>query len=292
MVTLKSSVCSICQPNSSLDASSHQQAFSTSTKLQDITITNVEDILDEQMGRLTFQEKLKAEEEVHCLPNPIEETPEVVEESLFNFEEEIKNQKNFVYELAEKQNKAFLEDRDFRLMFLRADLFNVRAAACRLMKFLQQKLIYFGESKLTKDIEWSDLTKEDIEALESGRWHIHKCTDQSGRPIVFIMNHVRPRFAAESVVRASYFRCFALLQSVEAQKKGVVAIYYDSFGKKEPTPFDVVTKTWSFNLTCPIRYTATHLCFKQKHGLGWDMNLVLKIIPGDMLARTIIHYGK
>ena len=74
------------------------------------------------------------------MPDEIEESPEMVNACVEDFENEVQIQRNFVYDIAERQNKAFVEDRDFRLMFLRADMFNAKAATKRLMKFLQQKL--------------------------------------------------------------------------------------------------------------------------------------------------------
>ena len=264
---------------------------STSNNQASTTIEVTEGILAQQMGRLSFQEKKQADEDLHCLPDEIEESPEMVNTCLEDFKNEVQVQRNFVYDIAERQNKAFVEDKDFRLMFLRADMFNAKAATKRLMNFLQQKLTYFGEEKLTKEIKWADLTEEDIEVLESGRWHVQADNDRSGRPILFILNHVQPKFKPENFVRASYFRFFEyILPNINAQRKGVVGIYYDTLGKVQQTGFNVATKTWIFNLTVPVRYTAMHVCLKMNK-TPWYLNHVLNMVPRDVVVRTKIHHG-
>ena len=289
----------VCQPNS--DASLFGVCLPNSESSQQLqlqqhsqrsgSIEEMEDLLVRQMRNLSFQEKVKADEDLHCLPDEIEETHDMVESRLREFESEVQSQRTFVYDIAERQNKEFVEDRDLRLMFLRCDSFNANAATRRLMKFLQQKLTYFGEEKLTKEIKWSDLDEDDIEVLESGRWHIQSENDRSGRPIAFILNHVRPDFKPENFVRASYFRFFQyILPNIEAQRKGIVGIYYDTLGEVRPTAFNVATKTWIFNLTLPVRYTAIHLCLKASK-TPWYLNHVLKMLSRDVMVRTRIHHG-
>jgi hypothetical protein len=103
---------------------------------------------------------------------------------------EIEIQKTSPYEIAEHQNRRYVQDNEFRLMFLRSELFNVHKATRRMMKFLQHKVMYFGEEKLGKVIEWSDLTKDDIDVLKSNLWHVQKDPDRSGRPLCIIPSHV------------------------------------------------------------------------------------------------------
>lgn len=286
------SLWSVCMP-SSVDSQEyhlfHNQG--TSTREESTTIEVTEGLLTEQMTRLSFQEKKKADEDLHCLPDEIEESIEMIDTCLEELEIEVQVQRNFAYDIAARQNKEFVEDRDFRLMFLRADMFNARSATKRLMKFLQQKLTYFGEEKLTKEIEWSDLTEGDIEVLESGRWHVQADNDRSGRPILFILNHVQPNFKPENFVRASYFRFFQyILPNINSQRRGVVGIYYDTLGQVQQTALNVATKTWLFNLTVPVRYTAMHVCLKMNK-TPWYLNHVLNMLPSDVVVRTKIHHG-
>ena len=65
-------------------------------------------------------------------------------------------------------NQSYLDSRDFKLMFLRAELFRPKPAADRYVKFLRLKLGLFGWDKLTRDIVQADLDQEDIIALQSG----------------------------------------------------------------------------------------------------------------------------
>ena len=190
-------LCNICSTTSSSfppGSSSHHQHH-------DGTFQEAENIVVREMNTLSFHEQKRATEDIHCVPDEDEETPKLIEESLSEMEEEIQKKKTYVYEMAEGQCKEFVTDRDFRLMFLRADFFNVKAATKRFMKFLQQKLMYFGQEKLTKDIEWSDLNQEDVDVLESGFWHVQHQPDRSNRPIVVVLNHAdQTRHSVESLV--------------------------------------------------------------------------------------------
>lgn len=167
----------------------------------DQTVEDAEDLLVKELKTLSFQEQNKAAEDVHCVPCP-DERLDKIEASLHQFEQEVQREKTYLYEMAEKQNRHFVEDRDFRLMFLRSEHFMVKPAVRRMMKFLQQKAMYFGESKLTKHIVWSDLEEKDIEVLESGFWTV--LNDRSNRPVVVTLNHLNSsHFPTESIVSDS-----------------------------------------------------------------------------------------
>jgi hypothetical protein len=114
----------------------------------------------------------------------VDEDPEIVDRKLLEFDLDVSRHKNKAYEIAESLSKGYVENCDFRLMFLRAEGFNVQAATHRLMNFFEQKLVYFGESKLTKDIQLSDLSEDELAFLDSGIMQEHGETDTSGRAVV------------------------------------------------------------------------------------------------------------
>ena len=178
-----SPICNVCSTSGSNERSGNSVVAGSQS------FQEAENLVVRELNTLSFHEQKRATEDIHCVPDEDEEKPQVVEICLTQMEEEIQRNKTYVYEMAEKQCKEFVTDRDFRLMFLRAEFFNVKAATRRFMKFLQQKLIYFGQEKLTKDIEWSDLNQEDRDVLESGFWHLQHQRDRSNRPVIVVLNH-------------------------------------------------------------------------------------------------------
>lgn len=157
------------------------------------------------MKSLPTAKRVKIIEEVHGVSHPIEENPEFIAEKLAALDSEIIIQKTKAYELALKQNQSFVEDSDFRLMFLRCEGFVPNAAANKMMKYFKLKLKYFGEEKVTKNINFLDLSKDDIRSLESGAIQVLPEKDRSGRAVVVVLprmwNHHEQ--APENIVSTS-----------------------------------------------------------------------------------------
>ena len=62
------------------------------------------------------------------------------------------------FDLALHTNSDYVEDRDFRLKFLRCYDFDPRKSAECMMKHFHYKLDLFGRDKIAKDIELDDLS--------------------------------------------------------------------------------------------------------------------------------------
>ena len=128
-------------------------------------------------------------------------------------------QPNCAYQLARSRSTTYVQDRNFQLMFLRADEWDARAAARRMIGFLQQKLQIFGIDMLTKPrITLDDLLEHDdkdgeghehndngstdvMEILESGFVQQLPLKDRSGRVIVLFTPQFSPSARTKSVVR-------------------------------------------------------------------------------------------
>jgi hypothetical protein len=114
------------------------------------------------------------------------EDPAFVARKLEQLEVEISNiRDNAVFEQAMRSSPAYVNGRKLRMMFLRADNFDVRAAASRIVRHFDEKLILFGEDSLGRDICLSDLNPEDLECLSCGGHQILQERDHAGRRILF-----------------------------------------------------------------------------------------------------------
>ena len=69
-------------------------------------------------------------------------------------------------------------------MFLRSTLFDVDAAATRLVDFLQGKLDLFGPQTLTRSVYLTDLDKDDMAYLKSGAYQHLPSRDSVGRAAI------------------------------------------------------------------------------------------------------------
>ena len=92
-------------------------------------------------------------------------------------------------------------------MFLRADEFDSKKAAKRLVNFMEAKKKHFGEQTLTRSLYLSDLDQDDREALKSGVMQILSVRDRAGRAIFFEGHTMYPKQwkTANNLVRCNDF---------------------------------------------------------------------------------------
>jgi hypothetical protein len=143
---------------------------------------DVDALLAQELNQMSFEERELVYEEIHGVETLIEETPDFVYAKLDALELEIQriNEKP-AYELAEQMSREYVTDSKFRLMFLRAERFDERLAAMRLVKFMDGKLEFFGSETLTRPVYMSDLSKEELAIVKSGRLQVLPARDRSGR---------------------------------------------------------------------------------------------------------------
>jgi hypothetical protein len=139
-----------------------------------------------ELSEMSMDEREQVYYDVHGVSrSAVEETDDVIDQSLAKFDKEIsKIDKKKAFDLARVQNSSFVDNRKSTLKFLRADEFDCRLAAKRIVRFYQSKLELFGESKLTQDIRLKDLSEEDDRAcVESGLGQLLPRRDRAGRAI-------------------------------------------------------------------------------------------------------------
>lgn len=118
----------------------------------------------------------------------------MVNTALTALEREIESiQPKSAYEEALTLNRTYVQSNKFRLMFLRADNFNVRKAAARLVLFMEKKKHYFGVNSLVRSLTHEDLTSDDIDTLKFGPIQILPSRDQSGRMVVVDFSTTGPK---------------------------------------------------------------------------------------------------
>lgn len=142
--------------------------------------------LAQEMNALSLQERERKYEELHGVAEVVAETPEFLVESLQQLEQELLNIPNKqAYVRAWCINRKYVESRNFRVMFLRADLFDAKKAAARLVRFIEKKVEIFGPDTLARSLRLSDLNEDDLRTLKGGAVQILPSRDRSGRLIFF-----------------------------------------------------------------------------------------------------------
>lgn len=147
-----------------------------------------------EMNRLSIAERERMFETVHGVSQVVQEYPAMVNAALSALEEEIASiQSKSAYEQALMLNRAYVQSKKFRLMFLRADNFDVKKAAARLVLFMEKKKHYFGVNSLVRSLTYDDLTSDDIETLKAGGNQILPSRDQSGRLVIMDFTPTGPK---------------------------------------------------------------------------------------------------
>mmetsp|Transcript_31404 Transcript_31404/g.75726 ORF Transcript_31404/g.75726 Transcript_31404/m.75726 type:complete len:528 (+) Transcript_31404:81-1664(+) len=265
-----------------------------------------EDLLSSELNKLSLQERSKALEDLHCVGEELEETPDMILQSLEEFDQVVKAGIYPMYNQAISQNRAYVEDSSFRLMFLRANAYDAQKSVRQMVNHLHQKAQYFGEDKIARDIRLDDLNAEDIQVLLSGFLHVQGERDRTGRGILCTFSHLLGRWnhpssqwTIQNVIRVHYYLMFHMLLPIpDVQTKGLVIVYYDSLPEGEklsmPSIYDFVTMK-AYRNTVPIRYSALHLCLKKEEkGLAFKNNFfqaLLKNLTQYVRVRTRVHSG-
>jgi hypothetical protein len=253
---------------------------------------------------------------VHGVSDLIEETPEMVEGGLVQLESEILLLKDrAAYDLAESMDPSYTRNRDFRLAFLRTELFDSQQAAVRLIRHFQMKLDLFGRDRLVMDITQDDLDKDDMDALYSGYGQFLSATDRAGRLIIFVVprpgefptislvrhrllekcgstcDQFLSRFVCILQLRRAFYNAMVALRDPEAQRRGVVVVgYFIGNGKGSRLSSDATWKVPKLSQCLPLSIVAIHLCYDNTMWRPWHALIKTSF---NMFARVRIrtHYG-
>lgn len=147
-----------------------------------------EKILSKSLDGLSLDEHEKLILEVLGIVSLPVEDPAFIEAKLIEMDIEILNLENKeAYELAKQQNNQYVTNRSFRIMFLRSQCYDAKAAANLMVNHFERKRVLFGDGEiLSREVRQADLTPEDRNALELGLVQILPTRDVSGRTVVFM----------------------------------------------------------------------------------------------------------
>jgi hypothetical protein len=158
--------------------------------------------LARDLNKISLNEREKVYEDLHGVSGLVDESPELVASCLAELEPEIaKIRRRDAYIAAASKDSGYTSSRALRLQFLRAEHFDSKKAATRLVGFFERKLELFGLDPLARDLLISDLNEEDKECLQSGLMTSVPVRDKAGRGILTWMPMLRGGVSVDSKVR-------------------------------------------------------------------------------------------
>jgi len=227
-------------------------------------------------------------------PTP-EETPTLIEEKIKELDNEMKKmpeKKKKGYKEAKEKCPDLVNDHDFKLMFLRCEVFNVQAAAHRLARYWDKRIEVFGPEKAFLPLTLEGALKDDHVALSIGHQQLTGHKDKDGRGIVFLdfSTEDSSKYERSSLLRAFWYVIHAALEDTETQKRGLVGLFRNC---NRLSQWDVRASKMiadSGRGVLPIRAAAMHVCHPPP--IIDVLTKVTKVLLGAKLRkRFYVHAG-
>lgn len=267
----------------------------------------LDELLSKQLLQMSLNDRNNIQEEIHgvrCLAP--EETAEFLEDSLSKLAVELKDipdlqKQAYLQSQQRPASKAFVNDRDFRLRFLRCELFNYRKAAERMVRVCDALLKFFGSYALERSVKLSDFTNAELKIFRKGRLQILPFRDRSGRRIASLfpgLECLKEKDCDRQKVRAlqiklAMYVSYILGSDVDTQRRGAVfLIWFDSM--LESTAYSDVLRIKEGEKShqlCFLRAGAVHLCSPDTPFSRLQLS-ILSLGVGSNLSKFRIHVGE
>eukprot|EP00980_Cylindrotheca_fusiformis_P006535 scaffold1384_cov116-Cylindrotheca_fusiformis.AAC.13 len=251
----------------------------------------VDAMLVESMTQLSFKERQTVQEDLHGVSERISEDVNQMEIWLSQLDRHLNEIKNGrAYEIAEEMSPTYVSDRDFRVMFLRAQRYNPKAAAGQMIKFFDLKLKLFSKDKLVKDITLNDLDDDDKECLQNGSCQVLRRPDAARRPILFSIQGLRSYKNIKNEIRARFYIMMTIVESQEAQIRGAIILTYAVGQHKDKLNGDGYLDNVQLGLAIPLHGAGHHFCCSD-YGDYILLYAAVSLFPAHVRARFTLHCG-
>ena len=213
---LSPSLSSSSPTNNNMSSTSNNNNNSTNNNSNSNNTTTADMLLAKELNELTLEERNDIMDEVHGLLNKtshpnFNETEDFINTKLLELDIEIDKiykKKRVHYDRALFLSPSRVKDKKFRIMFLRADLYDCVKAARRLIKHFEYKHVLFGESKLVQTITLADFNQDDMDTFNTGCCQFSNETrDRGGRCIFYVTQTAYKYKSWINLVRYKYCVC-------------------------------------------------------------------------------------
>lgn len=185
---------------------------------------------DAEFDALTPQEKEIVYRDLYGSSNNYlidEDDDEVVENGLTMFEKhlsELSDDDKECYLRALERSPDYVQDKNFRLQFLRCELFDPKLAAIRFARYWKEKVEVWGEEKAFHKIKLDDFDEIDLLVLRNRVYQGLKMQDKFNRSILILHNGRLDQSNRNSMIRVMWYTYECLLENVNAQRNGFVIL--------------------------------------------------------------------
>jgi hypothetical protein len=262
-------------------------------------------LMAKEMNRLSLQEREQAYEDLHGVSAMVNETPELIAAALQLMEHHLRSIRHKpAYNLAEANREEYVEDAKLRLMFLRAERFDVEKAANRLVQWLKWKLDLFGEELLCrKHIGLDQLDADARFMVDTGIMQFLPVRDSCGRVVQVVACNNKRHWgrSSKALLQMFFYMSMVAAEDEANQKNGLVHIVYGLGKNTLPTAsstpnhgeldekYEVLG--YSSITTClPLRWDAVHFLTTSR-AVQHAPALYVNTIGWHIRARLRVHVG-
>mmetsp|Transcript_19290 Transcript_19290/g.44705 ORF Transcript_19290/g.44705 Transcript_19290/m.44705 type:complete len:519 (+) Transcript_19290:274-1830(+) len=272
---------------------SNQCAFDT----ENLESINIDSLLSKELMQLNFEDRTNISEEVHGVRNmAVEESGSVKDDALTMLEYHINRMlpsEKTAYEKALSLPQTYINESEFRLRFLRAELFDTEAAARRMMTYLDLIFELFGIEVLKRPIRSTDFKgKEEKAALRGGLVQLLPYRDRSGRRIIVVLSDIMSQSHIMRVKIFLYLMTVAA-ECKETQNKGVSFVMWPGSNRsiRIPETEERVICRKSF-AAFPLRVVSFHFCWPKTPLFHFLKSFFVLVMGAKIRARVNFHSGE
>ena len=230
----------------------------------------------------------------------IDETQILIEESIDELQIEIDNKIPDTGKTAYLQSqltvkgRTFVNSRQFRLRFLRYELFNIQKSAIRMLKWLDKAYDLFGAVVLERPIRLSaDFTVEEQKVFRKGYVQLMPVRAfGTGRRVVCCLPYDEGWYTTSKqiILKILMYTSWVIGNDIDSQRKGTVLIsmFEPSFPQK-PTHEAPLRPSDHWLMT--VRTSAMHICTPDTPFFRLRRNFFTMAIGSNNRTRLRLHIG-
>jgi hypothetical protein len=238
---------------------------------------------------------------VKCLA--IDETPELIEQSLHELQIEINNtiphigMNAYLQSQLTVKGRTFVNSREFRLRFLRFELFHIQKSAIRMLKWLDKALYFFGSVALERPICIStDFSSQERKVFRKG--YIQLMPERAfgtGRRILCVIPYDLEWYTESlkaAILKIMMYMSWIVGNDIDAQRKGFIIVnFFDSsFAQVQyHKGAGVIRPTDDWLMS--VRVSAAHICTPDTPFFRFRRAVIAMAMGSHNRARLKLHLG-
>jgi len=314
--------------NSSSAVPTHCSSKSASIvdRLNEATPTDADKLLLKELQQLSVNDRGRVQEEIHGVSTcAIVEDEDKIIEGLKCLENEIRTIRREVflsrdhvssagnsysesiwpYLAVDEENSSssaistnthkrllysYIFHEEFRLRFLRADLYDAKKAAHRYLRCVEFLLKYYGNYALQRPLTYEDLGKECQDAVKTGSMQILPSRDRAGR-LVVVCQPVLKEVSMSIAVKIFIYIFQVVSEDIETQKRGCIFVFSADEDALEVLSIPEAKHEYRlYREGSMVRRSCTHFCLPENNPkMKIARSVIMLAMSSEDRVRTRIH---